>query len=171
MERAVPTYVRLNEQWARDRQSNLLPMGLSYDDVVVLPGYSGIATLDEVDLQTELVEGVPLAIPVVSANMDSVTEAPMAILMARVGGIGILHRAMTIEEQVEQVRRVKDATRYVVDDPPKMKVNDCVAQARTMMEERQRGFVLVMDEEDRLVGLVTTRDVLPMGASGKAGME
>jgi len=153
-----PTFVRLAEEWKTN--TSVLQKAYSYDDILLEPQFSPLGSVDEVSTATELVRGFPLAIPIVSANMDSVTEARMGIFMARVGGIGIIHRTMSIDTQVDQIRAVKDAAKYVVQDPPFLHPNDSVAKAREVMAERRRGYVLVIDEHSgELMGLASTRDV------------
>lgn len=93
------------------------PQGLTYDDVLLVPKRSGVASRKQVSTTTVLSRHITLGIPIVSANMDTVTEAPMAVAMARQGGIGIIHRFMSIEQQVQQVRQVKRAQGSVVEHP------------------------------------------------------
>ena len=94
-----------------------LPLALSYDDVLLVPQRSPIASRGDVDTTARFTRTLTLAAPIVSANMDTVTEAPMAIAMARAGGIGVIHRFLSIEEQVMQVARVKRAEALVIEDP------------------------------------------------------
>ena len=161
----TPTFAKIGHDRERERQAAeqrggfALQYGYSYNDVLLKPGHSQVESTSQVDLSSELVPGITLRLPIVSANMDSVTEAPMAIFMAQEGGIGILHRAMTIEEQVRQIHEVKNATRLVEENPPRLLPTDTVDVARKLMESQQRGYVLVMDGEGQLQGLVTTRDV------------
>ncbi|HEB65117.1 MAG TPA: IMP dehydrogenase, partial [Chloroflexi bacterium] len=91
--------------------------GLTFDDVLLVPKRSSIRSRAAVDTSAELVPGIRLALPILSANMDTVTEAEMAIAMAQAGGIGILHRFMSIEAQAEQVRQVKRSESFVVENP------------------------------------------------------
>lgn len=156
-------YVQIARHWKKDPD----PIGkaLSYEDVIISPGYSDLSTVDEVSTATELVKGISLAVPIVSANMKDVTEAPMAEFMARVGGFGVIHRSMSLEEQVNQVKQVKDATKFVVTDPPRLSPTDTVEKARKVMEERQRGFVMVFGEDETLLGLASTRDLGEMAPS------
>jgi IMP dehydrogenase len=154
-----PTYVHLAGAWREERNAKCAIEEFTYDDFIIHPQRSVVSTLDEIDLTTELVKGITLKIPIVSANMDTVTEAPMAILMARVGGIGIIHRAMKIEEQVNQIKMVKDAIQFVVENPPKISPLDCVEKARRIMDKTNRGYVLVTDDSNKLLGLVTSRDL------------
>jgi len=98
--------------------------------------------------------------PIISANMDTVTESEMAITMARLGGLGVIHRFMTIERQVAEVLRVKRAENLVVEDPYRITSTATVAEARRVMDEWDSGGLLVMDDEGNLLGILTTRDVL-----------
>lgn len=134
--------------------------GLSFDDVLLVPRRSTARSRKDVSTRTRLAAGIELAIPVVSANMDTVTESRMAIAMAQQGGIGILHRFMTLERQVELVRRVKRAENVVVENPVTLPLAASVAQARQKMAEAEVGGLMVTDERGLLVGVVTTRDVL-----------
>ena len=93
------------------------PQGLTYDDVLLMPKRSAVASRRHVSTATKLSRSITLNIPIVSANMDTVTEAPMAVAMARQGGIGIIHRFMTIEQQVRQVQQVKRAQGAIVEQP------------------------------------------------------
>jgi IMP dehydrogenase len=94
-----------------------IPLALSYDDVLLSPRRSGISSRSEVDVSTRLTRRLRLAAPIVSANMDTVTEAEMAIAMARLGGIGVVHRFLSVEQQVAEVARVKRAEALVIPDP------------------------------------------------------
>lgn len=134
--------------------------GLTFDDVLLVPKRSAVHSRRDVDTSTDLVPGVRLTIPIVSANMDTVTESDMAITMARHGGIGIIHRFMTVERQVEEVSRVKRAENLVVKDPYLISTGTSVAEARRFMDEWESGGLLVTDDEEHLLGILTTRDVL-----------
>jgi IMP dehydrogenase len=140
---------------------NLRPeIGLTYDDVLLVPKRSSIESRGAVDTSTLLTPGIRLSIPIVSANMDTVTEADMAIAMAHAGGIGIIHRFMTIERQAEMVRQVKRAESFVVEDPIMIEPRNTVEDARRKMAETQIGGLVVTDEHRHLLGLLTARDVL-----------
>lgn len=134
--------------------------GLSFDDVLLVPRRSTARSRKDVSTRTRLAAGIELAIPVISANMDTVTESRMAIAIAQQGGLGILHRFMTIERQVEMVRRVKRAENMVVEDPVMLPPEATVNQARQKMVEAEVGGLMVTDATGILVGLVSTRDVL-----------
>jgi len=139
----------------------ILPeIALTYDDILLVPQHSDIVSRKTVSTQTWLTPKIPLQIPIISANMDTVTESDMAIAMAREGGIGIIHRFMSSQEQAQQITRVKKAESYVVDDPITLTVESTVADARRVMEETGTGGILIQDGDRRLVGIVTTRDLL-----------
>lgn len=140
---------------------NLRPeVGLTFDDVLLIPKRSRIRSRSAVDTSTWLVPGIRLAIPIISANMDTVTEADMAIAMAQAGGIGILHRFMPVERQIEQVKRVKRAESFVVEEPITIFETASIEEARRRMRETQIGGLVVIDEEEHLRGMLTARDVL-----------
>ncbi len=137
---------------------------LTFDDVLLVPRRSSIRSRKDVSTAAWLVrkpgEGIRLEIPILSANMDTVTETRMAIAMAQQGGIGILHRFMTVEQQIDCVRRVKRAENLVVDQPLSIGPQATVEQARQRMAEAEVGGLMVTDEQGVLLGIVTTRDVL-----------
>jgi len=140
---------------------NLRPeYGLTFDDVLLAPRRSAIRSRSAVDPSTWLVPGIRLAIPIISANMDTVTEAAMAIAMAQAGGIGILHRFMPAERQAEMVRKVKRAESFVVEHPITIQPKSSLAEARQKMAETQIGGLVVTDEVGRLLGMLTARDLL-----------
>jgi IMP dehydrogenase len=134
--------------------------GLTFDDVLLAPRRSGVRSRRDANTETWLTPGIRMAIPIISANMDTVTEARMAITMAQQGGIGILHRFMTIEHQAEMVRKVKRAESLVVDHPICIRPESTIEQARQRMAEADVGGLMVTDVDGVLLGLVTTRDVL-----------
>lgn len=135
-------------------------VALTFDDVLLVPRRSDVRSRKQVDTSSYLTKQIRLKIPIVSANMDTVTETRMAIAMARQGGIGILHRFMTIPQQVEMVERVKRAESMIVDNPITIAANATVQQARELMAEREVGGLVVVSDEGKLLGMVTTRDVL-----------
>ncbi len=140
--------------------SESFPLGLTFDDVLLVPRRSGVSTRRQVETRARLCRGIELAIPVVSASMDSVTESRMAIAMAREGGIGIIHRFLPIGEHVAEVRRVKRAESVVLDSPHTAGPESTVRQAAAFMEEHGPASVLVIDRDRRLLGIVTARDLL-----------
>ena len=140
---------------------NLRPNpGLTFDDVLLIPKRSSIRSRSAVDPLTQLTPQIQLAIPIVSANMDTVTEAPMAIAMAHAGGIGIIHRFMTIEQQAAAVRKVKRSESFVVESPITISSQSDLKAARQKIVESGIGGLIVTDESGHLVGMLTTRDLL-----------
>jgi IMP dehydrogenase len=136
------------------------PLGLTFDDVLLIPRRSAVSTRRQVNTSTRLCRGIDLAVPIVSASMDTVTEAPMASAIAREGGIGIIHRFLPIAEQVAMVRRVKRAESVVIDAPYTVRPEATVGHAAAFMEEHGSAGILVIDRDRRLLGIVTARDVL-----------
>lgn len=134
--------------------------GLTFDDVLLVPKRSSIRSRSEVDTSSWLVPGIKLAIPVISANMDTVTEARMAIAMAQAGGIGFLHRFMTVERQAEMVQRVKRSESFIVENPITIRRDATLDEARSKMAQEEIGGLVVTDEQGRLLGILTTRDLL-----------
>ncbi len=135
-------------------------LGLTFDDVLLVPRRSSIRSRRDVSTATCLTPQIRLAIPILSANMDTVTETRMSIAMARQGGIGIIHRFMTIDQQVAKVERVKRAESMMVDEPITISVDASITQARQVMAEKEVGGLMVTDTGGVLLGVVTTRDVL-----------
>ena len=132
--------------------------GLTYDDVLLIPAYSEILPKG-VELKTKFSRNIELNIPFVTAAMDTVTESSMAIAIAREGGIGVIHKNMTIEEQARQVAIVKRAENGMIYDPVTIRRGKTVRDALAMMAEYHIGGIPVVDEENRLVGIVTNRDL------------
>ncbi len=134
--------------------------GLTFDDVLLIPKHSSIRSRSEVDTSTELVPGIRLHIPIISSNMDTVTEADMAIAMAQVGGIGIIHRFMTIEKQAQAVQKVKRSESFIVESPITISPVTSLKEAKAIMVETEIGGLVVTDAEGCLLGLLTSRDIL-----------
>ncbi len=134
--------------------------GLTFDDVLLIPQHSSIASRKDVDTSSDLTPAIRLHVPVISANMDTVTEAGMAIAMARAGGIGILHRFMTVEQQVRQVKQVKRSQGFIVDNPYAIAPDACIADATRMMQQYEVGGLVVLAPDGRFLGLITHRDIL-----------
>ena len=132
--------------------------GLTFDDVLLVPAYSEVLPR-EVSLNGQFSRHIGLNIPVVSAAMDTVTEAPMAIAIAREGGIGVIHKNMSIAEQAAQVRSVKRAENGMIADPVTIFGNQTIGDALQMMHENHIGGIPVVDENHVLVGIVTNRDL------------
>ncbi|MBQ2024065.1 MAG: IMP dehydrogenase [Alistipes sp.] len=132
--------------------------GLTFDDVLLVPAYSEVLPR-EVSIKSRFSRNIALNIPIVSAAMDTVTEAPMAIAIAREGGIGVIHKNMTIAEQAAQVRRVKRAENGMIYDPVTITGDQTVGNALALMRENKIGGIPVIDENRMLVGIVTNRDL------------
>ncbi|MBQ6869339.1 MAG: IMP dehydrogenase [Alistipes sp.] len=132
--------------------------GLTFDDVLLVPAYSEVLPR-EVNLKSRFSRNITLNIPIVSAAMDTVTEAPMAIAIAREGGIGVIHKNMSIAEQAAQVRRVKRAENGMIYDPVTITREQTVGDALALMHENKIGGIPVVDENRLLVGIVTNRDL------------
>ncbi|MDE5622257.1 MAG: IMP dehydrogenase, partial [Alistipes sp.] len=134
------------------------PEGLTFDDVLLVPAYSEVLPR-EVSIKTRFSRNIALNIPIVSAAMDTVTEAPLAIALAREGGIGVIHKNMSIEAQAAQVRRVKRAENGMIYDPVTIAKDDTVGDALNLMKENKIGGIPVVDGQKRLIGIVTNRDL------------
>ena len=132
--------------------------GLTFDDLLLVPAYSEVLPKD-VSLRTKFSKNITLNVPFVTAAMDTVTEAKMAIAIAREGGIGVIHKNMSIEEQAHQVAIVKRAENGMIYDPVTISVNATVKDALELMAEYHIGGIPVVDDENKLVGIVTNRDL------------
>ena len=137
-----------------------LPLAFSYDDVLLVPQRSPIASRGDVDTTARFTRTLTLAAPIVSANMDTVTEAPMAIAMARAGGIGVIHRFLSIEEQVMQVARVKRAEALVIEDPFTVSPDLSLGEAMEQMRTKGASGLVVVDGDRRPIGILSRRDTL-----------
>ncbi|SFA89584.1 IMP dehydrogenase [Flavobacterium swingsii] len=138
--------------------SKIIGEGLTYDDVLLIPSYSEILPR-EVSIKTHFSRNITLNTPVVSAAMDTVTESAMAIAMAQEGGIGVLHKNMTIEQQAAEVRKVKRAESGMIIDPVTLPLSATVADAKQVMREYGIGGIPIVDENQTLKGIVTNRDL------------
>lgn len=134
--------------------------GLSYDDVLLVPKYSTVWSRRHVNLKTKLTRNVSLNVPLVSANMDTITESEMAIAMALEGGIGVIHQFMPIEDQAAEVRKVKRAMHNVIESPYTIADTSDAASAISLMKEKGASGILVVDKDQRLSGVITKRDIL-----------
>ncbi len=134
--------------------------GFTFDDVLLVPKFSDITSRTQTDLSTNLSRNIKLNIPLISANMDTVTESTMAITMARQGGIGILHRFLTIEEETNQVLKVKRSGSVMIDNPYQISPDKSIEDAIELMNEKEVSGLLVADSNSKLVGILTERDVL-----------
>ena len=133
---------------------------LTFDDVLLVPRRSSIRSRHAVNTRTQLSRRLTLAIPVISSNMDTVTESAMAQAMARMGGIGVIHRFMTVERQAAEVQRVKRAEGFLVENPYSITADTTVQQARMQLAEHNIGGLRVCTPQGEVLGLVTTRDLL-----------
>lgn len=138
--------------------SKIVGQGLTYDDVLLIPNYSEVLPR-EVNIQTKFSKNITLNVPVISAAMDTVTESAMAIAMAREGGIGILHKNMTAEQQAIEVRKVKRAESGMIIDPITLPLSAKVEDATNAMRENGIGGIPIVDNNNVLVGIVTNRDL------------
>lgn len=143
-----------------------MPTALTYDDVLLVPQRSDIASRSDVDTTGRITPTIELAMPIVSANMDTVTEWRMAIAMAQAGGIGIIHRFLTIEEQADQVRRVKRAESHVIERPYTIGAHHSIEKMLREMDAHGVNGMPVVDADGTLLGLVTRRDVVASGFTG-----
>ncbi|MEK9682143.1 MAG: IMP dehydrogenase [Nitrosopumilus sp.] len=140
--------------------------GLTFDDVLLVPKYSDITSRSQTDLTTKLSRNITLNIPFVSANMDTVTESSMAATMARAGGIGIIHRFLTIQEQANEVLKVKRSGSVMIENPYTISSDKSVQDALDYAEDKDISGLLVTDSNSKLVGIVTERDLLFAGSNG-----
>ena len=136
-----------------------IPLALTFDDVLLVPQYSNIASWKDVSLKTKLTKNIELNIPLISSNMDTVTESSMCISMATAGGLGVLHRFCTIEEQVEMVRKVKRAGSYIITDPYTVKSDMTILDLKKIALEKRVNSFLVIDDQNVLIGIITKRDI------------
>ncbi|MFC2089274.1 IMP dehydrogenase [Bacteroidota bacterium] len=139
-------------------EKKLAVEGLTFDDVLLLPAFSQVLPRD-VSLRTRFSKNILLNIPVVSAAMDTVTEAKLAITIAREGGIGVIHKNMSLEKQVKEVRKVKRAESVMIYEPITIKKEQTVQDALTLMKEYKIGGIPVVNEDKILIGIVTNRDL------------
>ena len=140
--------------------------GLTFDDVLLVPKYSDITSRTQTNLSTKLSRNISLNIPFVSANMDTVTESTMAVAMARAGGIGIIHRFLTIKEQANEVLKVKRSGSVMIENPYTVSLDKSIQDAQEYAEDKEISGLLVIDSDSKLVGIVTERDLLFADLSG-----
>ena len=148
----------LNQSRKSSSASRLFGEGLTFDDVLLMPAYSDILPR-EVNISTHLTKDIILNVPILSAAMDTVTEANLAIALAREGGLGILHKNMSIEKQAEQVRKVKRSESGMIIDPITLLVDATIGDALKLMRENKIGGIPVVDNAGKLVGILTNRDL------------
>ena len=134
--------------------------GLTFDDVLLVPKYSDITSRTQTDLSTKLSRNISINIPFVSANMDTVTESSMAVAMARAGGIGIIHRFLTITEQANEVLKVKRSGSVMIENPYSISSEKSIQDAIDYAQDKEISGLLVVDSNDHLIGIVTERDLL-----------
>ncbi len=139
-------------------QSRFYGLGLTFDDVLLQPAYSEVLP-SEVNVQAQLTKNIRLNVPLLSAAMDTVTEASLAIALAREGGLGILHKNMSIEKQAEQVRRVKRSESGLILDPITLFEDATISDALKLMKENKIGGIPVINQKKKLVGIITNRDL------------
>ena len=139
-------------------QNKILGEGLTYDDVLLVPAYSEVLPR-EVSISTKFTRNITLNVPVLSAAMDTVTESAMAMAMAREGGIGVLHKNMSIEAQAAEVRKVKRAESGMIIDPVTLPKTATIGDAQNTMREYSIGGIPIIDDDDKLIGIVTNRDL------------
>jgi IMP dehydrogenase len=143
---------------AKSKSAKFYGEGLTFDDVLLMPAYSNILPRD-VDIKTQLTKAITLNVPLLSAAMDTVTEAALAIALAREGGLGILHKNMSIEQQADQVRKVKRSENGLILDPVTLSPDATIGEALRLMRENKIGGIPIVDTAHRLVGILTNRDL------------
>ena len=142
----------------KSAKSRLFGEGLTFDDVLLMPAFSEVLPR-EVDIRSHLTKNIVLNVPMLSAAMDTVTEASLAIALAREGGIGILHKNMSIEKQAEQVRKVKRSESGMIIDPITLLIDATIGDALKLMKENRIGGIPIVDGSQKLVGILTNRDL------------
>ena len=142
----------------RNSTSRIFGQGLTFDDVLLMPAYSEVLP-SEVNIHAQLTKHIKLHVPILSAAMDTVTEAQLAIALAREGGIGILHKNMSIERQAEQVRKVKRSESGMIVDPITLEVTATIGDALNLMRDNKIGGIPIVDKSHKLVGILTNRDL------------
>ena len=141
-----------------NNSSKFFGEGLTFDDVLLMPGFSQVLPRD-VEIKTKLTKDITLNVPLLSAAMDTVTEAALAMALAREGGLGILHKNMTIEKQAEEVRKVKRSESGLIMDPITLLVDATVGDALRLVRENKIGGIPIIDKNGKLVGILTNRDL------------
>ncbi len=134
-------------------------VGLTFDDVLLVPGFSDIESRKDVSTKSRFSTNIELNVPIVSANMDAVTESAMAIAMARHGGLGVIHRFSTLEEEVAEVAKVKRSEGVVIEDPITLGPDATVGEAWEVIRSHDIGGIVMVDGQRRILGLVTRRDI------------
>ncbi|WKS95584.1 IMP dehydrogenase [Riemerella columbina] len=136
----------------------IVETAITFDDVLLVPAFSEVLP-NQVSLKSRLTDKITLNVPIVSAAMDTVTEADLAIALARVGGLGFIHKNMTIEEQAAQVNKVKRSENGMISDPVTLSKNHTLREAKELMAKYKISGLPVVDEEHKLIGIITNRDV------------
>ncbi|MDG6909718.1 MAG: IMP dehydrogenase [Nitrososphaerota archaeon] len=136
-----------------------LRVGLTFDDVLLVPKFSDVRSRKDAETRTRFSRRIQLGIPIVSANMDTVTESAMAIALARLGGIGVIHRFLTVDEEVAEVLKVKRSEGVLIEDPITLGPDGTVREAWQIIREREVGGIVIVDRSRRVVGLLTRRDI------------
>ncbi len=137
-----------------------IPLALTYDDVLIVPKRSTLISRSEASTRTRLTKKINLNIPIISANMDTVSESEMAIALARLGGISIIHRFMTIEENVEEIKRVKRAQNFIINDPYTIEPIKTIGEAKKFIARYGVSGLLVANNDKKLKGVLSSRDML-----------
>jgi len=138
----------------------MMEEGLTFDDVLIVPSKSIVSSRKDISLSTQLTRKISLNIPLVGANMDSVTESKMGIALAREGGIGIIHRFLPIEQEVIEVNKVKRSEGILIESPYTLSINSNVMEAKKIMGQHGVKGLLIVDEGKKLSGILTSRDIL-----------
>lgn len=147
-----------NSSPAVSKSQRFFGEGLTFDDVLLMPGYSQVLPRD-VNIKTRLTKNITLNVPLLSAAMDTVTEASLATALAREGGLGILHKNMSIDKQAEQVRKVKRSESGLIIDPVTLQADATIGDALRLMRENKIGGIPIIDKTGKLVGILTNRDL------------
>ena len=137
--------------------NKIVETAITFDDVLLIPSYSEVLP-NQVSLKSRLSDKITLQVPIISAAMDTVTEAEMAIALARIGGLGFIHKNMPIEEQASQVYRVKRSENGMISDPVTLTKDHTLGEARDLMSTYKISGLPVVDEENTLIGIITNRD-------------
>jgi IMP dehydrogenase len=148
----------INNPSGQTKSKKFFGEGLTFDDVLLMPSYSQVLPRD-VNIRTQLTKTITLNIPMLSAAMDTVTEASLAIALAREGGLGILHKNMSIDKQADQVRKVKRSESGLILDPVTLSPDATVGEALRLMKENKIGGIPIVDAQHKLVGILTNRDL------------
>lgn len=151
-------FIPLRMETQKTHHRKFLQDGLTFDDVLLVPAYSEVLPR-EVDISTQLTRGIRLKAPIVSAAMDTVTENKLAIAIARQGGIGIIHKNMSIEDQAEQVRSVKRSESGMIVDPVTLKEDAKIGDALALMKRFKIGGIPIVSDSNKLTGILTNRDL------------